>query len=106
MGAVESWGALKSLVDRSIAWRLQLWIGAAACLVLALALWLNYQASRRHLIEQTDRLATLAVKNAAARLDDYVVRVAQIPVATAARQQVAGPEPDPRMVDDLRPRLR
>ena len=94
--------ALKNLLDRSIAWRLQLWIGTAASLVLALALWLNYQASRRQLIQQTDRLAMQAVKNAAGRLDDYVRRVAQLPLTTAARQRVAGREPDPRMVEYLR----
>ena len=94
--------ALKNLLDRSIAWRLQLWIGAAASLVLALALWLNYQASRRQLILQTDRLAMQAVKNAAGRLDDYVRRVAQLPLTTAARQRVVGHEPDPQMVEYLR----
>ncbi len=49
--------SLRMMLDRSISRRLQILIGLAASLVLALALWLNYQASRRQLVAQTDRLA-------------------------------------------------
>jgi signal transduction histidine kinase/CheY-like chemotaxis protein len=94
--------SLRMMLDRSISRRLQILIGLAASLVLALALWLNYQASRRQLVAQTDRLANLAVKNAASRLDDYVLRVGQLPLTIAARQQVHGRDPDPRMVEYLR----
>jgi signal transduction histidine kinase/CheY-like chemotaxis protein len=102
MAASDFLTALRTILDRSIARRLQVLIGLAASLVLALALWLNYQASRRQLILQTDRLATMAVKNAAARLDDYVLRVGQLPLTAATRQQVLGREPDPAMVEYLR----
>ncbi|MFN9196449.1 MAG: HAMP domain-containing protein, partial [Planctomycetaceae bacterium] len=74
--------ALKNLLDRSIAWRLQLWIGAAASLVLALALWLNYQASRRlngpitHLTEVATRMA--GGDYAAAGLDRLVNRADEL----------------------------
>ena len=90
------------MLDHSISRRLQILIGLAASLVLALTLWLNFRASRQQLILQTDRMAISAVKNAAARLDEYVLRVGQLPLAMAARQQVMGPEPDPTMVEFLR----
>ncbi len=77
-------------------------LALAACAVLAVTLVLNYLASRRNWIEQTDARSMASVQHAAKRLDDLLMRIAMIPKTTATRQKLFGTSPDPRMLDYLR----
>src|SRR6185436_9549294 len=45
---------VRSLAPRTFAGKLQVSIGAVACAVLAIAVWMNYSASRQALVAQTD----------------------------------------------------
>ena len=49
-------------------------LALAACAVLAVTLVLNYLASRRNWIEQTDARSMASVQHAAKRLDDLLMR--------------------------------
>jgi signal transduction histidine kinase/CheY-like chemotaxis protein len=89
-------------MNKSIGRRLQVLIGLASSIILAIALWVNYSASRRQLIQQTDARANLAVRDAARQLDDFIQRVAVLPLSTSSRQQILGKNPDPNMVEYLR----
>ena len=48
-----------------------------------------------------DAAATLEVRAAARLLDDWVARVALLPLGTAVRQQMIGPDPDAKVIDYL-----
>ncbi len=87
-----------SLSSRSISGKLSLGVGVAAGLVLGLTVWLNYQASRAQLEEQTNRKALSEVRAAARRVDDFIARAGMLPRSTASRQQAYGRDPDPAMV--------
>ena len=90
------------IINNNIGRRLQVYIGLAAGSILAIALWMNYTASRKQLIEQTDARARLTVARAAQELDDFIKRVSLLPLSTSTRQQVFGKTPDPQMIDYLR----
>ena len=90
------------IINNNIGRRLQVYIGLAAGSILAIALWMNYTASRQQLMEQTDARARLTVARAARELDDFIKRVSLLPLSTSTRQQVFGKTPDPQMIDYLR----
>ena len=90
------------IINNNIGRRLQVYIGLAAGSILAIALWMNYTASRKQLMEQTDARARLTVARAARELDDFIKRVSLLPLSTATRQEVVGKTPDPQMIDYLR----
>lgn len=90
------------IINNNIGRRLQVYIGLAAGSILAIALWMNYTASRKQLMEQTDARARLTVARAARELDDFIKRVSLLPLSTSTRQQVFGKTPDPQMIDYLR----
>lgn len=90
------------MLNKSIGRRLQVLIGLAASIVLAITLWMNYSASRSQLVEQTDARALTAVRDAAKQLDDFVLRIAVLPLSISSRQQILGNDPDPRITDYLR----
>jgi two-component system sensor histidine kinase/response regulator len=94
------------LSNRSIARRLQLGVGVAAGLVLGLTVWFNYRVSRDELERQTNAKAVTEIRGAAARLDDFIMRIGMLPRAIAVRQQAFGRDPDPGMVPYLRELLR
>ena len=50
---------------------------------------------------RTEADATLEVQEAARLLDDWVGRVALLPLGTAVRQQMIGPDPDANVIDYL-----
>ena len=90
------------LSNRSITRRLQLVVGVAAGLVLAVTVWFNYRASRSELERQTNAKAVSEIRSAARRVDDFVARIGMLPRSIASRQEAFGPEPDPGMVPFLR----
>lgn len=89
-------------VQKGIGRKLIVALALAACAVLAVTLVLNYLASRRNWIEQTDARSMASVQHAAKRLDDLLTRIAMIPRTTATRQKLFGTSPDPAMLDYLR----
>ena len=94
------------LSNHSIARRLQLGVGVAAGLVLGLTVWFNYRVSRDELERQTNAKAVTEVRAAAARLDDFLMRIAMLSRDIAVRQQAYGRDPDPGMAAYLRELLR
>jgi signal transduction histidine kinase len=90
------------IINNNIGRRLQVYIGLAAGSILAIALWMNYTASRKQLMEQTDARARLTVARAARELDDFIKRVSLLPLSTSTRQEVFGKTPDPQTIDYLR----
>ncbi|MFN7626318.1 MAG: hypothetical protein ACK5PZ_05765, partial [Pirellula sp.] len=89
-------------LQKGIGRKLIIALALAACAVLAATLVLNYLASRRNWIEQTDARSMASVQHAAKRLDDLLMRIAMIPKTTATRQKLLGTNPDPEMLDYLR----
>ena len=55
---------MPSLIPRTFARKVQVYIGAVACSVLAVTVWLNYSASRTALEAQTNEEALKQVKSA------------------------------------------
>jgi len=94
------------LAPRTFARKLQWSIGAVACAVLAVAVGMNYSASRRALEAQTDAAALKQVQAAAQALDDFVDKIGMLSRTIAARQRVLGPRPDPGVVAYLAELLR
>jgi len=82
----------------SIARRLLLIVGFAASLVLGLAVWVSYRASRAALERQTRDKAIFEIHAAVCRVDDFIARIGMLPRATACRQMSFGRDPDPGMV--------
>jgi len=87
--------------NRSIALRLQLVVGLAAGLVLAVTVWFNYRASRAELERLTNSKAVSETRAAARRVDDFVARMGMLPRSIACRQEPFGREPDPGLVPFL-----
>ncbi|MEO8350617.1 MAG: hypothetical protein ABI680_02730, partial [Chthoniobacteraceae bacterium] len=81
--------------NRGIARKLQFGVGAAAGLVLALTVWLNYRANRAQLEAQTNAQALAEIRADSRRLDDFIERIGMLPRTIAIRQQAFGREPDP-----------
>jgi signal transduction histidine kinase/DNA-binding response OmpR family regulator len=94
------------LTPRTFARKLQVYIGAVACSVLAVTVWLNYSASRTALEAQTNQEALKQVKAAAEQLDAFVNRIGMLARAIAARQRAIGPRPDPGVLPYLEQLLR
>ena len=90
-----------TLIPHTISRRLQLYIGCATCLVLAVTTWISYRTSRDALEHQTNVEALKQVQAAAARMDDFLLRVGLIPQTLAARQTAFGAEPDSALVPYL-----
>jgi signal transduction histidine kinase/CheY-like chemotaxis protein len=86
---------LPRLGARSFALRLSLAIGAATCTVLLVIGGFNYQSLRSALEVQASREAMKQVQAAAQDLDDFILRVAVLPIGTASRQQTVGTAADP-----------
>ena len=97
---------MPSLIPRTFARKLQVYIGAVACAVLGVTVWLNYSASRAALEAQTDEEALKQVKSAGEQLDALVRRIGQLARTIAARQRAIGPRPDPGVVPFLEQLLR
>jgi signal transduction histidine kinase/DNA-binding response OmpR family regulator len=97
--------ALYTVRMRSISGRLQLYIGAAACLVLGLTAWLNYRTSRNELETQTNAEALTEVNAAAQQMDDFVTKIAMLPRGIVARQRCIGARPDAGWIPYLREQL-
>ena len=95
-----------SLLPRTFGQKLQWYIGAVACAVLAAAVWMNYSTSRQALEKQTDAEALKQIHAAARQLDDFVQTIGMLPRTIAARQRVIGPRPDPAIVPYLAQLLR
>jgi signal transduction histidine kinase/DNA-binding response OmpR family regulator len=95
-----------SIAPRTFARRLQWSIGAVACAVLAVAVWMNYSASRHALEAQTDAEAVKQVRAAAQDLDDFVDKIGMLSRTIAARQRAIGPRPDPGIIPYLAELLR
>jgi hypothetical protein len=74
--------------------RLCLYILTAAFAVMGGAGLLNFSTARRALEEQTDREEIKHVRAAAKDIDDFVLRVAELARAIAARQETLGRDPD------------
>ena len=72
------------ITPRTFARKLQWSIGLTMCVVLGVTSWLNYNASRRIIEEQTEAEALQRVKAAAVDLDDVIRRVGMLPIAIAA----------------------
>jgi PAS domain S-box-containing protein len=83
---------------KSIVRRLQIVVGTAAGLVLAMTVGTTYLKTHSELEAQTNAMALSHIREAARRVDDYVGRVSLYPRITAGRQQAYGLEPDPGMV--------
>ena len=81
--------------NRGIARKLQFGVGAAAGLVLALTVWLNYRANRAQLEAQTNAQALAEIRADSRRLDDFIERIGMLPRTIAIRQETFGREPDP-----------
>ncbi len=79
----------------SIAGKLQLSVGLAAGLVLALTVWVNFRANRVQLEEKTNQRAIAGIRAASSRLDDFIERIGMLPRTNALRQEAYGPQPDP-----------
>jgi signal transduction histidine kinase/DNA-binding response OmpR family regulator len=97
---------MPALAPRTIARKLQVYIGAVACSVLAVTVWLNYAASRTALEAQTNQEALKQVKAAAEQLDAFVNRIGMLARTIAARQRAIGPRPDPGVLTYLEQLLR
>ena len=89
------------ITPRTFARKLQWSIGLTMCVVLGVTSWLNYNASRRIIEEQTEAEALQRVKAAAVDLDDFIRRVGMLPIAIAARQTTLGARPDGQAVPFL-----
>jgi signal transduction histidine kinase len=97
---------MPSIIPRTFARKLQVYIGAVACGVLAVTVWLNYSASRTALEAQTNEEALKQVKSAGEQLDAVVRRIGQLSRTIAARQRAIGPRPDPGVAPFLEQLLR
>ncbi len=89
----------------SIARKLQLGVGLAAGLVLALTVWMNYRANRAQLEEHTNAQALEELRDDSRQLDDLIARIGMVPRSIASRQRSIGREPDPGLVPYLREML-
>jgi methyl-accepting chemotaxis protein len=67
------------------------------CLVAAAGCATSRQSER----PDADAAATVEVRAVARLLDDWVERVSLLPLGTAVRQQMIGPEPDAKVIDYL-----
>ena len=97
---------MMSIAPRTFAQKLSWYIGAVACAVLAVAVWLNYSISRGALVAQTDAEAITQIRGAAQDLDDFVARIGMLSRTIAARQRALGPRPDPGIIPYLAQLLR
>ena len=89
---------LMSLAPRSLARKLQVYIGGLACAVLAFTAWMNHTSASRALESQTVGEALKQVKAAAEELDHFVTRIGMMPRTIAARQRAIGSKPDPEII--------
>jgi signal transduction histidine kinase/CheY-like chemotaxis protein len=90
-----------SLAPRTLAQKLSWGIGAVACAVLAVAVWMNYSIGRRALVAQTEAEALQQIRSATQELDDFVAKIGMLSRGIAARQRAIGPRPDPEIIPYL-----
>ncbi len=87
--------------SRSIATRLSLLVGAAACVVLAIANWSAYANSSSELENRLVKEAENRLAAQAQNVDQYLSASSRIPKAIVARQLALGDKPTPDTVDFL-----
>jgi signal transduction histidine kinase/DNA-binding response OmpR family regulator len=83
----------RTIAPKTIASKLQVYIGVAAGAVLAITAWLAYSTGRTALESSADAKALQQLHAAAQAMDDFVVRVGVVPRCIAAYQQAVGREP-------------
>ena len=89
------------VAPQSLARKLQVYIIAATCTILAISAWVSYSGSKKALFDQTNEEALKQVGAIATHMDDYLSKVAVFPMATASRQTPLGGRPDPFVITYL-----
>jgi methyl-accepting chemotaxis protein len=92
---------MRLTTSRSIATRLSLLVGGAACVVLAVANWSAYSNSSSELENRLFKDAQTRLTAQAENVDQYISASARIPKAIVARQLALGDEPTPDTVQFL-----
>src|SRR5258706_12235584 len=83
---------------RTLTSKLNVYIGAATCALLIITVWVSYYTSRSLVENQTNDEAMKQVHSLAEKMDEFVLRIAEIPNGIAAHQQDKGSEPTKGMV--------
>src|SRR5882672_6830714 len=78
--------------------KLNLYIGGATCALLILTVWVSYFTSRGLVENQTNEETMRQVHGLAEKMDEFVMRIGDLPNAIAAHQQNIGAEPSKGMV--------
>ena len=87
---------------RTVTSKLNVYIGATACALLLLTVWVSYYTASGVVERQTNGEAVKQVRALAEKMDDFVSKIAELPNGIAAHQQQStGSEPPKHMVSYL-----
>jgi methyl-accepting chemotaxis protein len=79
-------GGDMSLIPRTIAGKLVVYLGLTNCVVLTATVWFSYVRARQILVEQIDSAALKQLRTTTARLDDFLGKAATRAQMIASRQ--------------------
>ncbi len=85
-------------LPRTVTQKLCVYIGLAMLMVVIMTTAISYTTNRDALEKQTNSEAVMEVHDAAQRMDDIVMRVAQVTHAVASRQEPIGLNPNERSI--------
>ena len=86
---------------RTVTAKLNVYIGATTSALLILTVWVSYYNSKSLVESQTNAEKLKEVQSLAGKMDDFVIKMAEMPNAIALHQQSLGAEPNQAMLSFL-----
>src|SRR5580704_12473845 len=86
---------------RTVTAKLNVYIGATTSALLILTVWVSYYNSKSLVESQTNAEKLKEVQSLAGKMDDFVIKMAELPNAIALHQQSLGAQPTKAMLSFL-----